>query len=121
VVAFAGDEQHRPSPGVSRVGFDLGEGVDVGGRRLEQRDPGAGDGIDLEADGDSQAVARSTLLIIDPAPPITIRAAAAITQNLIRKNGQWYIASRTVAAPAGQARDARPATARYRPGPRGSA
>jgi len=52
----------------------------------------------LDSDDYSQAVVRSTLLVIDPAPPITIRAAAAITQILQRRNGSWYIARRTVAA-----------------------
>jgi hypothetical protein len=43
------------------------------------------------------AITRSYLLIIDPAPPITIRALAAITQTLIQQNGLWLISSRTVA------------------------
>jgi uncharacterized protein (TIGR02246 family) len=45
---------------------------------------------------DQGALVRSFLLIIDPAPPITIRTAAAITQTLIKQNGQWYISRRTV-------------------------
>jgi hypothetical protein len=43
------------------------------------------------------AITRSYLLIIDPAPPITIRTLAAITQTLIQQNGLWLISSRTVA------------------------
>ena len=35
---------------------------------------------------------------VDPAPPITIRAAAIITQTLRRSGGSWRIAERTVAA-----------------------
>ncbi len=48
------------------------------------------------------AVARSVLLIIDPAPPPAIRAAAVITQELRRAEGSWRIARRTVAPAAGQ-------------------
>jgi hypothetical protein len=45
-------------------------------------------------------VARSVLLIIDPAAPPAIRTAAAITQELRRAEGSWLITRRTV-APAG--------------------
>ena len=48
-------------------------------------------------DHEQGAITRSYLLIIDPAPPFTICTAAAITQTLIQQNGQWLIASRTVA------------------------
>jgi SnoaL-like protein len=48
-----------------------------------------------------QAVARSVLLIIDPAAPPAIRAAAVITQELRRSGAVWRIARRTV-APAEQ-------------------
>ena len=44
-----------------------------------------------------QAVARSVLLIIDPAAPPAIRTAALITQELRRADGSWRIARRTVA------------------------
>jgi ketosteroid isomerase-like protein len=44
-----------------------------------------------------QAVARSVLLIIDPAAPPAIRAAAVITQELRRSGAVWRIARRTVA------------------------
>jgi uncharacterized protein (TIGR02246 family) len=47
-----------------------------------------------------QAVARSVLLIIDPAPPPTLRAAAAITQEIRRTEGSWLITRRTVAPAA---------------------
>jgi uncharacterized protein (TIGR02246 family) len=47
-----------------------------------------------------QAVARSVLLIIDPAPPPAIRAAALITQELRRAEGSWRITRRTVAPTA---------------------
>jgi uncharacterized protein (TIGR02246 family) len=50
---------------------------------------------------DDQAVVRSVLLIIDPAAPPALRAAAAITQELRRADGTWRITRRTV-APAGQ-------------------
>jgi uncharacterized protein (TIGR02246 family) len=46
---------------------------------------------------DDQAVARSVLLIIDPAAPPAIRTAAAITQELRRTDGSWRITRRTVA------------------------
>jgi uncharacterized protein (TIGR02246 family) len=44
-----------------------------------------------------QAIARSILLIIDPAAPASIHVIAAITQALTRRDGQWLIARRTVA------------------------
>jgi uncharacterized protein (TIGR02246 family) len=50
---------------------------------------------------DDQAVARSVLLIIDPAAPPALRAAAAITQELRRTEGSWLITRRTVAPPPG--------------------
>jgi hypothetical protein len=50
---------------------------------------------------DGQAVARAVLLIIDPAAPPAIRAAAVITQELRRSGAVWRIARRTV-APAEQ-------------------
>jgi hypothetical protein len=55
------------------------------------------------ADG-PQAVARSILLIVDPAAPASIRTIAAITQALTRRDGQWLITRRTVASvpPASQ-------------------
>jgi uncharacterized protein (TIGR02246 family) len=49
---------------------------------------------------DDQAVARSVLLIIDPATPPAIRAATAITQELRRTDGSWRITRRTVASAA---------------------
>jgi uncharacterized protein (TIGR02246 family) len=48
-----------------------------------------------------QAVARSVLLIIDPAAPPAIRATAAITQELRRSEGSWRITRRTVAPAPG--------------------
>jgi uncharacterized protein (TIGR02246 family) len=45
---------------------------------------------------DGEAVARAVLLIIDPAEPPGIRAAAMITQELRRAEGSWRIARRTV-------------------------
>jgi uncharacterized protein (TIGR02246 family) len=50
---------------------------------------------------DDQAVARSVLLIIDPATPPVIRATASITQELRRSEGSWRITRRTVAPAAG--------------------
>jgi hypothetical protein len=47
-----------------------------------------------------QATARSVLLIIDAAPPFTIRTVAAITQTLTRPGGSWRISGRTVAPAA---------------------
>jgi uncharacterized protein (TIGR02246 family) len=49
---------------------------------------------------DGQAVARSVLLIIDPAQPPAIRSAAMITQELRRTAGSWRIVRRTVAPAA---------------------
>jgi uncharacterized protein (TIGR02246 family) len=47
-----------------------------------------------------QAVVRSVLLIIDPATPPALRAAAAITQKLRQTRGAWRITGRTVAPAA---------------------
>jgi ketosteroid isomerase-like protein len=47
-----------------------------------------------------RATVRSVLLIIDPAPPPAIRAAAAITQELRRIQDSWLITRRTVAPAA---------------------
>ncbi len=47
---------------------------------------------------DGQAVARSVLLIVDPATPPTIRVTAMITQELRRSGGSWLISRRTVAS-----------------------
>jgi hypothetical protein len=49
-------------------------------------------------DGPDEAVVHSILLIIDPAPPITIRTAAAITQTVRRQGGTWRSSRRSVAA-----------------------
>ncbi len=49
-----------------------------------------------------QAVVRSVLLIIDPALPPAIQAAAAITQDLRRETDFWRIARRSVAPATGQ-------------------
>jgi ketosteroid isomerase-like protein len=49
-----------------------------------------------------KAVARSMLLIIDPALPPAIRAVAVITQELRRTEGSWRITRRTVAPASGQ-------------------
>lgn len=54
--------------------------------------------IEAYESGDGQAVARSILLIVDPVPPATLRAAAVITQTLRRAGGSWRISRRTVAA-----------------------
>ena len=50
-----------------------------------------------------ETVVSSILLIVDPATPITIRTAAAITQTVRRTAGTWRIARRTVAPAAGGA------------------
>lgn len=55
-------------------------------------DPPAGD-------SDTQATVHSVLLIVNPAPPVTIRTAALITQTLRRTGGAWLISRRTVADP----------------------
>src|SRR5260370_17478486 len=47
VVLLAGDDQHGAAVRVLGAGLRLRERVDVGGRGLEERDPGAGDGIGL--------------------------------------------------------------------------
>lgn len=46
--------------------------------------------------GPDEAVVSSILLIVDPATPITIRTAAAITQTVRRTGGTWRITRRTV-------------------------
>ncbi len=51
---------------------------------------------------DDQAIARSVLLIVDPAAPPAIRTAALITQELRRDGDSWRISRRTVAPPTGQ-------------------
>jgi hypothetical protein len=51
---------------------------------------------------DGHAVARSVLLIVDPAPPPAIRVVAAITQELRRSGDSWRISRRTVAQAAQQ-------------------
>jgi uncharacterized protein (TIGR02246 family) len=48
--------------------------------------------------GGDEAIARSVLMIVDPANPVTIRATAAITQTLRRHDGAWLIHRRTVAS-----------------------
>jgi uncharacterized protein (TIGR02246 family) len=45
---------------------------------------------------DDRAIARSVLLIIEPGAPPAIRATAAITQELRRRDGSWRISRRTV-------------------------
>lgn len=47
--------------------------------------------------GPDEAVVSSILLIVDPAAPIIIRTAAAITQTLRRTGDTWRISRRTVA------------------------
>jgi uncharacterized protein (TIGR02246 family) len=54
---------------------------------------------DLGDDGGRRVAVRSVLLIIAPGSPATIRTAAPITQILVRRNGSWTIARRTVGAP----------------------
>jgi uncharacterized protein (TIGR02246 family) len=56
----------------------------------------------LDGDDEPRAIARSILLIVDPAQPVSIRSTASITQTLTRRYGQWRIARRTVALAAGQ-------------------
>ena len=58
--------------------------------------------IDAGAEPDG-AVVSSILLIVDPATPITIRTAAAITQTVRRTGGTWRITRRTVAPASGLA------------------
>ena len=48
-------------------------------------------------DGPDEAVVHSILLIIDPAQPIAIRTAAAITQTVRRHGETWRISRRSVA------------------------
>ena len=50
----------------------------------------------LAGDDEPGAIARSVLLIVDPAPPVSIRTAVAITQILSRRSGEWRITRRTV-------------------------
>ncbi len=48
-------------------------------------------------DAPDEAVVSSVLLIVAPAPPITIITAASITQKLRRSGNTWRISGRTVA------------------------
>jgi ketosteroid isomerase-like protein len=48
-------------------------------------------------EGPGEAIVHTILLIIDPATPVTIRTAAAITQTLRRTGDTWRISRRTVA------------------------
>ena len=54
---------------------------------------------ELDDDRGRRVAVRSVLLIIAPGSPATIRTAAPITQILVRRNGSWTIARRTVGAP----------------------
>ena len=45
---------------------------------------------------DDRALARSVLLIVDPAAPPAVRTAAVITHELRRSAGTWRITRRTV-------------------------
>jgi hypothetical protein len=54
---------------------------------------------DLDDDRGRRAAVRSILLIITPGPPPAIRAAMAVTQILVRRNGSWRIDRRTVGVP----------------------
>jgi ketosteroid isomerase-like protein len=58
-------------------------------------------------DGPDEAIVSSVLLIIAPEAPITIRAAAVITQTLRRTGDTWRISRRTVAS-AGPGRAMKP-------------
>ena len=49
-----------------------------------------------------EAVVSSILLIIDPAPPVVIRATAVIIQTVRRTGGAWRISRRTVGPAAEQ-------------------
>jgi SnoaL-like domain len=48
-------------------------------------------------DGPDEAVVHSILLIVSPAPPVSIQTAVAITQVLRRVGDTWQISKRTVA------------------------
>jgi hypothetical protein len=71
--------------------------------------------IDPGEDRDEAAVS-SILLIVDPATPITIRTAAAITQTVRRTGGTWRITRRTVAPASGGAGGANAADQAAGPG-----
>jgi uncharacterized protein (TIGR02246 family) len=51
----------------------------------------------IEDLADDRATVRSVLLIVAPGPPPAIRTVASITQVLVRQDGSWRIARRTVA------------------------
>jgi hypothetical protein len=55
------------------------------------------DALDDDDQG-PRARVRSALLIVEPGPPVTVRAAVAITQILVHRNGSWAISRRTVGA-----------------------
>lgn len=46
-----------------------------------------------------QATATSTLLIIDPGPPPSVRSVSTIVQQVVKTGPTWRIARRTVSSP----------------------
>jgi hypothetical protein len=49
--------------------------------------------------GNPGARATSTLMIVDPGPPVVVRSVSAIVQEVVKIGGRWYIARRTVGSP----------------------
>jgi hypothetical protein len=45
------------------------------------------------------ATATSTLMIVDPGPPVAIRSMSTIVQEVVKIADRWYIARRTVGGP----------------------
>jgi SnoaL-like domain len=54
--------------------------------------------IDPAPDRPGEATATSTLLILDPGPPVVVLSVTSIVQSVIKTEGSWLIARRTVAS-----------------------
>ncbi len=46
-----------------------------------------------------QAIATSTLIIIDPGPPPAVRHVSTIVQQVVKTGPTWLVARRTVSSP----------------------
>jgi hypothetical protein len=54
--------------------------------------------IDPQPSEPQGATATSTLIIVDPGPPVAVRSMSTIVQEVVKIGGCWYIARRTVGA-----------------------
>jgi hypothetical protein len=55
--------------------------------------------IDPQPSEPEAATATSTLMIVDPGPPVAVRSMSTIVQEVVKISGCWYIARRTVGSP----------------------